>query len=135
MQIQTLISRSLSWIYMFIVSKFLIFRGFHLNRWMTWFFLKKYFWYHRCHVEKSHQFLVMQNKPPCLEWSVLASSWLLVIVRSFHMLALFVLTFFSYTDTNLWLTLNPPNIKIIWIYIMWTETLQNFSRSLHIWVA
>lgn len=48
---------------------------------------------------------------------MLASSWLLVIVRSFHMLALFVLTFFSYTDTNLWLTLNLPNIKIIRIYI------------------
>lgn len=27
------------------------------------------------------------------------------------MLALFILTFFSYTDTNLWLTLNLPNIK------------------------
>lgn len=34
------------------------------------------------------------------------------------MLALFVLTFFSYTDTNLWLTLNLPNTKIIRIYIL-----------------
>lgn len=49
------------------------------------------------------------------------------------MLVLFILTFFSCTDTNLWLTLNLPNIKIIWIYITRTETPQKLSRNLHIY--
>lgn len=75
---------------MSVVSKHFMYRGFHLIRWMTFFFFffVKYFCCCQCDMKKSHQFFIMQNKLPCLEWSVLASSWLLVIVRSFLFICL-----------------------------------------------
>uniref|UniRef100_A0A803XKR7 Arginine and glutamate rich 1 n=1 Tax=Meleagris gallopavo TaxID=9103 RepID=A0A803XKR7_MELGA len=40
---------------------------------------REYFCYIQYDAEKPHQFFAVQNKRLCLEWSVLASSWLLVI--------------------------------------------------------